>query len=64
VIWLEEPSGLENFWAAHANLDQTSPKRWMDAYLGAFAKGHGIKMTTFDKAFVNFEGLDVELLQV
>ena len=34
----------------------------MDAYLVAFAGGHGIPLATLDKDFTNFTGLSVRYL--
>jgi toxin-antitoxin system PIN domain toxin len=38
VGWLGEPEGLEANWFALASLRRPAPKRWMDAYLCAFAR--------------------------
>ena len=64
VQWLEEPPELESHWAKNAALDSASSKRWMDAYLGAFALGHGIGLTTFDKALISFKEVKVELFEI
>ena len=63
VQWLDEPAGLESHWAKNAALDSASSKHWMDAYLGAFVLSHKIKLTTFDKAFISFKEVKVELLK-
>ena len=62
VTWLDEPAGLAALWQRHARLKSASPKVWMDAYLAAFARGHGIPLTTLDRDFTNFNGLSVRLL--
>jgi toxin-antitoxin system PIN domain toxin len=61
VPLLEEPEGLEGvlsgFVGAHF-----PPRLWTDAYLAAFAIAGGYRMVTFDRDFLRFEGLRVELL--
>ncbi len=59
-----EPHGLDFVWRQLADGDAASPKRWMDAYLAAFAITGGLRMVTLDKDFLNFEshGLDLLLL--
>ncbi len=41
---------------------QASPKVWMDAYLAAFAVAGNYQFVTNDKAFRQFEGLDLVML--
>lgn len=62
VVWLEEPKGIETVWQKHAALKSASPKRWMDAYLAAFAHGHGLTLVTLDKDFTLFKELSVKYL--
>jgi uncharacterized protein len=59
-----EPLGLDFVWRQLADGDVSSPKRWKDAYLAAFAITGGLRMVTMDKDFRNFEshGLDLLLL--
>lgn len=59
-----EPSVLESKWSEWAGVNKASPKIWMDAYLAAFAMGHGLRMVTFDKGFETYrkKGLDLLLL--
>ena len=63
-IWQrrDEPQGLEVQWFQFAARDSASPKLWMDAYLAAFAVTGGYQLVTFDKAFSQFDGLDLRLL--
>jgi uncharacterized protein len=56
VGWLREPEALEADWFALASLRTPSPKRWMDAYLCAFARSVGADLVTFDRGFLQFEG--------
>ena len=64
IVWLEEPKGLEAYWQKHARRTSASPKVWMDAYLAAFARGHGIALATLDQDFTKFSGLSVKYLLV
>lgn len=57
-----EPAGLERHWKTFALRDISSPKLWMDAYLAAFALSGGYRLVTIDKAFAQFDGLDLVLL--
>ena len=59
-----EPEGLDHIWRQLSELATASPKRWMDAYLAAFAIAAGMRLVTFDSDFRNFEshGLDLILL--
>lgn len=62
VIWLNEPPNLELLWQKYARLPSASPKLWMDSYLAAFAKGHGITIVTLDKDFKQFTDLSMKYL--
>lgn len=59
-----EPASLESLWSDWAGSDKPSPKVWMDAFLAAFAKGHGLRLVTFDRGFEPYrkKGLDLLLL--
>jgi predicted nucleic acid-binding protein len=39
-----------------ASLRTPAPKRWMDAYLCAFARSVGADLVTFDRGYLQFEG--------
>lgn len=62
IGWMAEPEGLESSWRGLADLDSPSPKRWMDAYLAAFALGARLRLVTFDRAFRQFESAGLDLL--
>ena len=62
VTYLEEPPGLATHWQKYASLPSPSPKVWMDAYLAAFTRAHGITLVTLDKDFKNFPSLRLRLL--
>lgn len=63
TLHLKEPPDLEAQWRAFAQLDLPGPKRWMDAYLAAFARNYRVHLFTFDSDFRAFDGLQVRLLQ-
>ncbi len=59
----DEPAGLERRWREYALRDDPSPKLWMDAYLAAFAAAAGYRLATTDRAFRQFAGLQVALIE-
>jgi len=62
VIFLPEPDGLEIRWRDNSRSNQPAHQTWTDAYLAAFARGHGLRLVTFDRAMRNYEGTDVLVL--
>ena len=64
VAWAPEPRGLETHWKKTSSHARPSPKLWMDAYLAAFAIASGYTFVTTDKAFRQFKGLDLVLLEI
>lgn len=65
VDLMDEPIGTEATWWRLAGLGEAAPKRWMDAYLAAFAISGSLRMITLDQDFRAFipAGLDLRLLQ-
>ncbi len=59
VAFCPEPVSVEPRWHALAAHSQPAPKRWMDAYLAAFAITGGPRLVTFDGGFRVYPGLDV-----
>jgi len=59
----DEPAGIEALWRRFAARGTSSPKLWMDAYLAAFALAGRYRMVTTDKAFRQFQGLDLLVLE-
>lgn len=57
-----EPTRLTEFWRRYSTLTTPSPKRWMDAYLAAFARAAGARLVTNDRAFADFEELDALII--
>jgi len=62
IAFADEPAGIEGQWRRLSGVATASPKLWMDAYLAAFAIAGGFQFVTFDRAFAQFQGLDLELL--
>jgi len=64
VAHREEPEGITPLWHRLGARDSASPKRWMDAYLAAFAIAGSLRLVTADHDFVDFqaEGLKLDLL--
>ena len=54
VGFVEEPAALLPRWKAYADLTTASPKRWMDAYLAAFAVEGGLTLVSGDNDFKVF----------
>jgi len=50
VAWAEEPRELGRLLRESTQDTATSPKAWMDAYLGAFAESGGLTLVTLDRA--------------
>ncbi|MCH7226269.1 TA system VapC family ribonuclease toxin [Haloferula sp. A504] len=63
IAFAPEPAGIEETWKTFASRNTPSPKLWMDAYLAAFAVRAGFQLVTADKAFTQFDGLDLCLLE-
>ncbi|MEX0782811.1 MAG: TA system VapC family ribonuclease toxin [Dehalococcoidia bacterium] len=61
-VRLDEGQGLDAAWRRFAGRPSASPKLWMDAYLAAFAIAGGYRLVTADRAFRQFQGLDVVIL--
>lgn len=62
VVRLDEPPDLSRRWQAFSTVRRRSPNLWMDAYLAAFARTARMTLVTADRAFRQFEGLDVFVL--
>ncbi len=58
-----EPNGMEEQWMRFADSKHSSPKLWMDAYLAAFAFTGGYRLVTIDKAFKQFNGVDLQMIR-
>jgi toxin-antitoxin system PIN domain toxin len=62
VMFLHEPMGLDAAWPTLFRYDWPTPNLAQDSYLAAFAIANGCKLVTRDRGFLEFRGLDVELL--
>ncbi len=62
---IDEPPELWRYWRQLGAIEQVAPKRWMDAYLAAFAIAAGLPLISLDQDFRQFEreGLTFQLLQ-
>ena len=58
----EEPPALESTWRRYTQGLGFSNKVWSDAYLAAFARESNLQLVTFDKGFVKFDDLNLQLL--
>lgn len=63
IALAEEPSGLAKCWKKFSETDTASPKKWMDAYLAAFAVAGGYQLVTTDEDFRQYEGADVHVIR-
>lgn len=63
ISFAEEPLDLEEAWQEYAARSSSSPKLWMDAYLAAFANTGNLRLVTTDKAFRQFKGLELLVLE-
>lgn len=62
VGFRDEPPNLLPRWKGYADLTTSSPKRWMDAYLAAFAVEAGLELVSADTAFSAFADLPFKSL--
>jgi len=62
VGFRDEPPNLLPRWKSYADLATSSPKRWMDAYLAAFAVEAGLELVSGDTAFKAFADLPLKSL--
>ncbi len=53
---------MGHVWRQLSELATASPKRWMDAYLAAFAIAAGMRLVTFDSDFGQFESMGFDLI--
>jgi predicted nucleic acid-binding protein len=63
---IDEPPELGRTLCQLGAIEQAAPKRWMDAYLAAFAITADLALISLDQDFRQFEpeGLTLQLLQV
>lgn len=57
-----EPASIERELARLTTGKGHSPKVWTDAYIAAFAVASNLTLTTFDKGFSQYEGLQLHTL--
>ncbi len=56
VTFAGEPAGMEPAWIALMGVARTASS-WTDAYLAAFALGHGYTLASFDRGFGRWKNL-------
>jgi len=61
VTFAGEPAAMERTWI-HLMRLRTAPGAWTDAYLAAFALGHGYRFVSFDRGFSHWKDLRFTLL--
>jgi len=52
IAFLDEPIGLEQVFRDYSRRRTPAPKEWADSYLLAFAAVSGLRLVTFDQAFL------------
>ena len=62
ITFANELAGVEEVWKSLVIRESSSPKLWMDAWLTAFARCYGFQVITTDKAFSQFNGLNVLII--
>lgn len=62
IVFLPEPDGMEIRWRDYTKARQPAHRTWTDGYLAAFARGHGLRLATFDRAMTKYQGTDVLVL--
>jgi uncharacterized protein len=55
IVFLQEPSGLEQNWRRHTRKRKYSHRVWSDAYLVSFAESAGLTNVTFDRGFRDYD---------
>ena len=58
-----EPAKLEEHWRVLSKRPSGGPNFWTDAYLAAFVAEAGHTLVTFDKAFRQYKGARVQILE-
>jgi uncharacterized protein len=61
-VFMTEPPEMDTVFRHVMSRSSSSPQLWQDAYLAAFAMTAGLSFVTFDRAFKQFEKLDLVLL--
>ena len=54
IRFCNEPASLDMLLAERTSTNRSSPKRWNDAYLSAFAQTAGLTLVTFDVALAGY----------
>lgn len=62
VTYVGEPANLEEKLRSFTQSEHPAQAAWTDAWLAAFAVGHGIQFVTFDQGLGRLAGLDFVLI--
>jgi uncharacterized protein len=62
VVFVSEPSGLEQAWRTMTAHHKTGANFWTDTYLAAFTEVSGYRLVTFDQGFAKYKQLSVQIL--
>ena len=62
IFFAPEPDRIDVIWQSLSTMPGVGPSAWTDAYLAAFARGHGYEMVTFDRGFRRWEELQLQVL--
>lgn len=62
IFFAPEAARIEVLWQSLSTMPGVGPSAWTDAYLAAFAYGHGYEMVTFDRGFRRWEELQLQVL--
>ena len=57
VSFVAEPLGIDALLREHSSAPTFRSADWTDAYLAAFAQSAGLRLVSFDKGFVHYQGL-------
>ena len=60
VAFLQEPAGVDFQWWEFLRAHTAGHNTWTDAYLAAFASGHGLGIVTFDRDFDKWSRVPVD----
>jgi uncharacterized protein len=63
VIFLSEPSEIEDAWRRLTQSATAATNTWTDAYLAAFASLRGLKIISFDGGFQKLAGASAIILR-
>jgi len=63
AFFKHETADVESIWKQMTRAAGVGPSAWTDAYLAAFAHGHGYEFVTFDRGFRRWDELALQVLE-